>query len=105
MINSPATDANRLICALETHLVAHPGGWDDRRGLAGFNRLALALMANLGDAAQRERLQAACNWAEVIYSTHRHRRRQRGLAQLHSTVRCSLEEIRESLSGSTGSIT
>jgi hypothetical protein len=40
----------------------------------------------------------ACNWAEILYSTRGHRRRDRGLALLHQAVLASLGRVRHSLS-------
>lgn len=90
-------DANRLICALEAHVRATRGGWDDRRSLARFNRLALDLMATLESPRGREALGAACTWAEILYSTLRHQPRQRSLAQVHQAVLSDLERVRRSL--------
>lgn len=90
-------EAERLIAALEMQLIAAPGGWNDRRGLAKFNRLALGLMAKLAEPQGRESLRDACNWAEILYSTRGHRRRDRGLALLHQAVLTSLERVRRSL--------
>lgn len=97
--------AERLISALEMQLVASPGGWNDRRGLAKFNRLALALMAKLADRRAQERLRDACNWAEILYSTHGHRRRNHGLALLHRAILMSLEHIRSARNGGAAALT
>ena len=86
-------DANRLICALERHVRATRGGWDDRRSLVKFNRLALRLMAGLEHPRAREALGAACAWAELLYSTIRHQPRQRSLAQVRQAVLAELERV------------
>ena len=93
-------DANRLIGALETHVHATRGGWDDRRSLAKFNRLALDLMATLENPRARAALGAACAWAEILYSTLRHQPRRRSLAQVHQAVLSDLERVRRSLASS-----
>ena len=98
-------DTERLIAALERQLSAAPGGWNDQRGLARFKRLALALMATLAEPRAQERLRDACNWAEILYSTHGHRRRNHELALLHRAVLVSLEHIRSARNGSAAALT
>jgi hypothetical protein len=87
-------DAKQLICALETHVRAARGGWDDRRNLAKFNSLALELMASLESPRGREALGAASNWAEILYSALRHRR---SFAPVHQAVLSDLERVRHAL--------
>lgn len=87
-------DAKQLICALEAHVRATGGGWDDRRNLAKFNRLALDLMAKLENPHGREALGTASNWAEILYGTLRHRR---SVAPVHHAVLSDLERVRHAL--------
>ena len=91
-------DASELIARLEAHVLTTTGGWANERALSEFNNLTRDLMATLDHPSGRQRLQTIGLWAEILYSTRRHRRWERGIAQIRQAIVDDLVSIRSLIS-------
>jgi hypothetical protein len=92
------SEAAVLIDQLEQHVLDSSGGWANEPALKGFKDLARQVLDKIGDRRGREQLEAACGWAEILYSSCRHRRRRRGVGQMHQLLLDHLRALRQSLS-------
>jgi len=90
-------DASQLIEALATHIRTETGGWANRKALARLDRLVedLTAMIELGGDARyaRWKLQELRDLAEILYSTQRHRRWERGTGFVRRAMLLNLESV------------
>lgn len=91
-------DMLQLADALETCIITNTGGWANGRALARFNKVAQALEAKLDTGEEQRRIGELCVWAELLFSTQRHRRWERGVSQLRQMILAELAELRAGLS-------
>lgn len=87
-------DASQVIEALATHIRTETGGWANRKALARLDRLVedLTAMIELG-GDDRRKLQELRELAEILYSTRRHRRWERGTGFVRRAMLLNLESI------------
>ena len=87
-------DASQLIETLAAHIRTETGGWANRKALARLDRLVedLTAMIELG-GDDRRKLQELRELAEILYSTRRHRRWERGAGFVRRAMLLNLESV------------
>jgi hypothetical protein len=88
-------DAFQIIEALATHIRTETGGWANQKALARLDRLVQELTAatELG-VNDRRKLEELRDLAEILYSTRRHRRWERGAEFVRRAMLLNVERVR-----------
>lgn len=94
-------DATKLVDTLLGHIRAETGGWANRSALSRLDRLVNDLMfAPELSEGDRRSLRQVRDWAQILYSTRRHRRWETGASAIRRAMLLNMESIRSGIAPS-----